>query len=57
MYGDYYELDISSTAKISLNIRSHAVPALTLLSSGKCVIVREMFGNGPWRRSEEKGEI
>lgn len=50
-------LDISSATKISLNIRSHAVPALTLLSLGQCIIVREMFGNRPWRRGEEKGEI
>lgn len=50
--------DISSATKISLNIRSHAVPALTLLSLGqRIIIVREMFGNGPWRRGEEKGEI
>lgn len=48
---------ISSPVQISLNIRSHAVPALTLLGLGTCIRVREMFGSGPWRRGEEKGEI
>lgn len=50
-------LDISRAIKISLNCRSHAVPALASLSLRQCIIVREMIGNGPWTRGEEKGEI
>ena len=50
-------LDISRAIKISLNCRSHAVPALVSLSLRQCIIVREMIGNGPWTRGEEKGEI